>query len=40
VQCDETSGEEARTLTSDDSTKILEGSTIQLYVDCELRPHI
>ena len=36
VQSDDTSCEHARTLTSDGSTKVLEGSTVQLYVDCEL----
>jgi hypothetical protein len=40
VQCDDTSCEHTRTLTSDASTKVLEGSTIQLYVDCEAGPSI
>lgn len=40
VQCDDTSCEHARTLKSDGSKKVLEGSTIQLYVDCEVGPCI
>jgi hypothetical protein len=35
MQRDDTSCEHARTLTSDGSTKVLEGPTVQLYVDCE-----
>ena len=40
VQRDDTSCEHARTFTSDGNTKVLEGSTIQLYVDCEVGPCI